>query len=75
MVLAIFMSFVAFNSVIGSALDGLHGLPNIQQVQIPTNASRILPGYYLFIGFCVSSIFLSRKLQRGIASSSASETS
>ena len=75
MVLAIFMSFVAFNGVIGSAWDGLRGMPNVQQVPIPTNASQILPGYYLFIGFCVSSIFLSKKLERGIASSSTSESS
>ncbi len=70
MVLAIFMSFVAFNGVIGSAWDGLRDMPNVQQVQIPTNASRILPGYYLFIGFCLSSIVLSKKLERGIASGS-----
>jgi hypothetical protein len=75
MVLAIFMSFVAFNGVIGRALSGLREVPNIQQVLIPTNASRILPGYYLFIGFCVSSIFLSKKLEHGIASSSTSESS
>jgi Paraquat-inducible protein A len=75
MVLAIFMSFVAFNGVIGSAWDGLRAMPNIQQVQIPTNASQILPGYYLFIGFCVSSIFLSKKLERGFATMSTSESS
>jgi len=75
MVLAIFMSFVAFNGVVAGALDGLHAMPNIQQVSFPTNASRILPGYYLFVGFCVSSIFLSKKLEHGIASSSASESS
>jgi Paraquat-inducible protein A len=75
MVLAIFMSFVAFNGVIGSAWDGLRDVPNVQQVLIPTNASKILPGYYLFIGFCVSSILLSKELERGIASSSASESS
>ena len=75
MVLAIFMSFVAFNGVIGSAFDGLRSVPNVQQVLIPTNASKILPGYYLFIGFCVSSILLSRKLHHGIAASSASESS
>ena len=74
MVLAIFMSFVAFNGVTGSAWDGLRDMPNVQQVQIPTDASRILPGYYLFIGFCLSSIILSKKLEHGIASSSASET-
>ncbi len=75
MVLAIFMSFVAFNGVIGSAFDGLRDMPNVQQVQIPTDASRILPGYYLFIGFCLSSIILSKKLERGIASVSISESS
>jgi hypothetical protein len=75
MVLAIFMSFVAFNGVIGSAWDGLREMPNVQQVMIPTNASRILPGFYLFVGFCVSSILLSKKLERGIASISASESS
>jgi hypothetical protein len=73
MVLAIFMSFVAFNGVITGAFEGLRDVPDIQQVLIPTNASKILPGYYLFIGFCISSIILSRKLQNGIASSSGSE--
>ena len=66
MVLAIFMSFVAFNGVISGALDGLRSVSNIHQVLIPTNASKILPGYYLFIGFCISSIALSRKLMNGI---------
>jgi hypothetical protein len=75
MALAIFMSFVAFNGVTSSALGGLRDVPNVQQVRIPTNASKILPGYYLFIGFCVSSIVLSKKLERGIASSSATESS
>jgi hypothetical protein len=73
MALAIFMSFVAFNGVTASALDGLRGMPNVQQVQIPTDASKILPGYYLFVGFCVSSIILSKKLEHGIAASAASE--
>jgi len=75
MALAIFMSFVAFNGVIGSAWDGVRGMPGVQAVSFPTNASSILPGYYLFIGFCVSSIFLSKKLEHGIASSSASGSS
>ena len=75
MVLAIFMSFVAFNGVIGSSWGGVRSMPSIHEVRIPTDASRILPGYYLFIGFCVSSILLSKKLEHGIASRSASESS
>lgn len=74
MVLAIFMSFVAFNGVIEGGLEGLRNLSDIRQVLFPTDASKILPGYYLFIGFCISSIILSRKLQNGIATGSASET-
>jgi hypothetical protein len=73
MVLAIFMSFVAFNGVIGSSWDGLRQMPAIRQVRIPTDSSKILPGYYLFIGFCLSSIILSKKLERGIASDPTSE--
>ena len=75
MALAIFMSFVAFNGVVSSSLGGLRDMPNIHQILIPMNASKILPGYYLFVGFCVSSIFLSKKLEHGIASSSTSESS
>jgi len=66
MVLAIFMSFVAFNGLIGSAMDGLRDA--VGQLAIPTNSSKILPGYYLFIGFCLASMFLSKKLERGISS-------
>jgi hypothetical protein len=74
MVLAIFMSFIAFNGVIESGMGGLRGASAVQQLVIPTNSSTILPGYYLFIGFCLASIFLSKKLERGIASGSASES-
>ena len=70
MVLAIFMSFVAFNGLIGSAMGELSGA--VGQLAIPTSSSKILPGYYLFIGFCVASMFLSKKLERGIASGRAS---
>jgi Paraquat-inducible protein A len=62
MALAIFMSFVAFNGLIGSALSGLKG-PGAELV-IPTDSSKILPGFYLFVGFCVASLWLSKRLER-----------
>lgn len=68
MALAIFMSFVAFNGVIESGMAGIRAEPAVQQLVIPTDSSTILPGYYLFIGFCVASIYLSKKLEHGIAS-------
>ena len=74
MVLAIFMSFVAFNGVIESAMGGIREAPQVRQLVMPTNSSTILPGYYLFIGFCLSSIYLSKKLERGLASRSAPES-
>lgn len=73
MVLAIFMSFIAFNGVIESGMGGIRSAPQVQQLVIPTDSSKILPGYYLFIGFCLSSIYLSKKLEHGIASASASK--
>ena len=64
MALAIFMSFVAFNGLIASTVDGLTEIGG--ELVIPTDSSKILPGYYLFIGFCLASLFLSKKLERGI---------
>ena len=57
MVLAIFMSFIAFNGVIESGMGGIRSQPAVQQLVLPTDSSTILPGYYLFIGFCIGSIF------------------
>jgi hypothetical protein len=73
MVLAIFMSFIAFNGVIEGGMGGIRSQPAVQQLVLPTDSSTILPGYYLFIGFCVGSIFLSKKLERGIATVSAGD--
>ena len=64
MALAIFMSFVAFNGVISNTMSGIVDV-GVDAV-IPTDSSKILPGYYLFIGFCLASLFLSKKLERGI---------
>jgi Paraquat-inducible protein A len=64
MALAIFMSFIAFNGLLTNAMSGLQQTG--AQLVIPTDSSKVLPGYYLFIGFCLASLFLSKKLERGI---------
>jgi hypothetical protein len=64
MALSIFMSFVAFNGVITNAMNALQS----PQLVIPTDSSKILPGFYLFIGFVLASLFLSWKLTRGLKS-------
>jgi hypothetical protein len=71
MALAIFMSFVAFNGLIGSAMSGLKG-PGAEIV-IPTDSSKMLPGFYLFVGFCVASLWLAKKLERNIRTVEPSE--
>jgi hypothetical protein len=64
MALAIFMTYVAFNGLLISSLGALRETG--AQLVIPTDGSKVLPGYYLFIGFCLASLFLSKKLERGI---------
>jgi hypothetical protein len=64
MALAIFMSFIAFNGLLANSMGILQQTG--AQLVIPTDGSKVLPGYYLFIGFCLASLFLSKKLERGI---------
>jgi hypothetical protein len=64
MALAIFMAFVAFNGLIANTMGGLKTAAT--ELAIPTDSSKLLPGYYLFIGFCLASLFLSKRLERAI---------
>jgi hypothetical protein len=72
MALAIFMSFVAFNGLVANTMGGLREIG--ADVVIPTDSSKLLPGYYLFIGFCLASLFLSKKLERGIQTARGQST-
>jgi hypothetical protein len=72
MALAIFMAFVAFNGLIANTMGGLKETG--AELAIPTDSSKLLPGYYLFIGFCLASLFLSKKLERGIRTSQGMES-
>ena len=73
MALAIFMSYVAFNGLVANTMGRLKG--TAAELAIPTDSSKILPGYYLFIGFCLASLFLSKKLERGIRTARDAERS
>ena len=64
MALAIFMTFVAFNGLIAGSMAPLQQTG--ADLVIPTDSSKLLPGYYLFIGFVVASLFLAKKLEKGI---------
>lgn len=65
MALAIFMAVVAFNGLIGNAIGSARSAG--ANLAISTDSSKILPGYYLFIGFCLSSLLLSKTLASEIA--------
>jgi hypothetical protein len=65
MALAIFMSYVAFNGLIANTMEGLRETG--AEIVIPTDSSKILPGYYLFIGYCMASLVLSTKMQKTLA--------
>ena len=72
MALSIFMSYVAFNGVISTALGGLQS-PGAQIV-IPLDSSQILAGFYLFLGFVLASLFLAWKLEHDLRPAAAGET-
>jgi hypothetical protein len=72
MALAMFMAFVAFNGLIGSTMNGLKDTG--ADLVIPTDSSKLLPGVYLFIGFCLASLFLSKRLARGIRTAQSVES-
>lgn len=63
MVVAIFMAYVGFDGIIGSQLD--HLTESSKPVEIfTTNGTGLLGGFYLFLGFCLSSLVLSELIPK-----------
>jgi len=63
MVVALFMAYIGFNGIINDQLSGLTENPGSAEV-ITTNGTQLLPGFYLFLAFCISSLVLSEILVR-----------
>jgi hypothetical protein len=62
-VVAIFMAFIGFDSIIGNQLDLL--TESAKPVEIfTTNGTQLLSGFYLFLLFCISSLILSETITR-----------
>lgn len=70
MALAIFMAFVAFDGLIPNTMAELQA--SGADLAIPTDSSKILPGYHLFVAFCLASLLLSKRLARGIEAAASS---
>ncbi len=65
MVVAIFMAYVGFNGIVGGELHRLSETADPVEI-FTTNGTRLLGGFYLFLCFCISSLFLSELLSKPI---------
>lgn len=63
MVVAIFMAYIGFNGIVGSQMANLSRSSEPIEI-LTTNGTHLTGGFYLFLFFCLSSLFLSSALTR-----------
>jgi hypothetical protein len=63
MVVAIFMAYIGFNGIVGSQMDNLSRSSEPIEI-LTTNGTRLTGGFFLFLFFCLASLFLSTKITR-----------
>jgi len=63
MVVAIFMAYIGFNGIVGSQMANLSRSTEPIQI-LTTNGTHLTGGFYLFLFFCLSSLFLSSALTK-----------
>lgn len=63
MVVAIFMAYIGFNGIVGSQMDNLSSSSEPIEI-LTTNGTHLTGGFYLFLFFCLSSLFLSSALTK-----------
>lgn len=63
MVVAIFMAYIGFNGIVGSQMDMLKQSSEAVEI-FTTNGTKLLGGFYLFLAFVVSSLFISEFFAR-----------
>ena len=63
MVVAIFMAYIGFNGIVGSQMDNLSRSSEPIEI-LTTNGTHLTGGFYLFLFFCLSSLFLSTALTK-----------
>ncbi len=61
-VVAIFMAFIGFDGIIEQQMRQLSDSAEMQGTLITTNGTQLLAGFYLFLGFCLASLWVSREL-------------
>lgn len=63
MVVAIFMAYIGFNGIVGSQMDNLSRSGQSMEI-LTTNGTHLTGGFFLFLGFCLASLFLSSAITR-----------
>jgi hypothetical protein len=63
MVVAIFMAYIGFNGIVSSQMANLSRSSEPIQI-LTTNGTHLTGGFYLFLFFCLSSLFLSSALTK-----------
>jgi len=63
MVVAIFMAYIGFNGIVGSQMANLSRSAEPVEI-LTTNGTHLTGGFYLFLFFCLSSLFLSGALTK-----------
>jgi len=63
MVVAIFMAYIGFNGIVGSQMANLRRSTEPIEI-LTTNGTHLTGGFYLFLFFCLSSLFLSSALTK-----------
>ena len=62
LVVAIFMAYIGFSGLVGSELSDLRQASTAVEV-LTTNGTSLAPGFYLFLGFVLASLWLSTILE------------
>jgi len=63
LVVALFMAYIGFSGIISSQLSHLESASQYVDV-LTTDGTSLQAGFFLFLGFCLSSLLLSSRLER-----------
>jgi hypothetical protein len=63
MVVALFMAYIGFNGIVGSQMANLSRSSKPIEI-LTTNGTHLTGGFYLFLFFCLASLFLSSAITR-----------
>ncbi len=63
MVVAIFMAYIGFNGIVSSQMDSLSRSTEPIEI-LTTNGTHLTGGFYLFLFFCLASLFLSSAITK-----------